>query len=135
MIVGNTISGNGPDTGDAATPGPTGINVFGLSALSGTIISQNKIDGQMDSIVVNMPAEVRASLNDFLDAQLGIDDIGPGSANAPENWRGCSGGPNASGCAKVGGPRVSFVPWLNQPFKMLQLSYSLHEVQAGRGSR
>jgi hypothetical protein len=26
----NRISGNGADTDDAATPGPTGINVFGL---------------------------------------------------------------------------------------------------------
>jgi hypothetical protein len=31
LIVGNRISGNGADTEDAKTPGPTGINVFGVA--------------------------------------------------------------------------------------------------------
>jgi hypothetical protein len=35
VIVSNYIAFNGPDTADAATPGPTGINVFGVSPVSG----------------------------------------------------------------------------------------------------
>jgi len=116
MIVGNSISGNGPDSEDAATPGPTGINVFGVSALSGTIISQNVFDNEMLDVVVNTPAQVQVNLNDFLDANFGVDNIGSGSANALENWWGCSGGPSAPGCAAVGGSKVSFVPWLTAPF-------------------
>jgi parallel beta-helix repeat protein len=116
VIVGNSISGNGPDTEDAATPGPTGINVFGLSALSGTIISQNTIDNEMLSVVVNTPTEAEVNLNDFLDAEFGIDNIGTGTANAPENWWGCAAGPNTPGCAASGGPKVGFAPWLTMPF-------------------
>ena len=116
VIVGNSISGNGADTEDAATPGPTGVNVFGLSALSGTIISQNTIDNETLSDVVNTPTEVEVNLNNFLDAQFGIDNIGTGTANAPENWWGCAGGPNTTGCAASGGPKVGFAPWLSMPF-------------------
>ena len=38
LIIGNHISGNHADTEDAATPGPTGINVFGVSPVTGTVI-------------------------------------------------------------------------------------------------
>ena len=116
MIVGNTISGNGPDTEDAATPGPTGINVFGVSSITGTIISQNVIDGEMIDIVVNTPVDVYANLNNFLDAQFGVDNIGMGRVNALENWWGCAGGPTAAGCAMAGGTSVSVAPWLTAPF-------------------
>jgi hypothetical protein len=116
VIVGNSISGNGADTEDAATPGPTGVNVFGLSALSGTIISQNTIDNEMLSVVVNTPTEAEVNLNNFLDAEFGIDNIGTGTANAPENWWGCAAGPNTPGCAASGGPKVGFAPWLTMPF-------------------
>lgn len=117
MIVGNTISGNGPDTEDAATPGPTGINVFGVSAITGTIVSQNVIDSEQLDIVVNTPTQVQANLNNFLDAQFGLDNIGTsGSAYAVENWWGCSGGPLAAGCSLAGGPNVLFAPWLTAPF-------------------
>jgi parallel beta-helix repeat protein len=116
MIIGNTISGNGPDTEDAATPGPTGINVFGVSPITGTIISQNVIDSEMIDIVVNTPVEVLANLNNFLDAQFGIDNIGTSTVNAPENWWGCVGGPAVAGCAMSGGTKVFFAPWLTAPF-------------------
>ncbi|MFN7995766.1 MAG: right-handed parallel beta-helix repeat-containing protein [Bryobacteraceae bacterium] len=115
VIAGNTISGNGPDTEDAATPGPTGINVYGLSAIMGTIISQNVIDGEMIDIAVNTPAEVQAHFNNFHDATYGIDNLGTGIANGTENWWGCSGGPGATGCATTGG-LVRFAPWLTNPF-------------------
>jgi parallel beta-helix repeat protein len=115
MIVGNTISGNGPDTADAATPGPTGINVFGVSPITGTMIVQNTIDGQQDDVVVNTPAMVQVTLNNFLDAQFGLDNIGMGSAFAPEDWWGCSAGPQETPCSLAGGPKVDFAPWLLAP--------------------
>ncbi len=115
MIVGNTISGNAADSQDATTPGTTGINVFGVSAITGTIISQNVIDGEQDAVVVNTPTLVQAYLNNFLDAQFGVNNIGTGTADAAENWWGCSGGPSVAGCAAVG-PSVRFIPWLTSPF-------------------
>ncbi len=116
MIVGNTISGNGADTEDATTPGTTGINVFGVSPITGTIIAQNAIDGEQDDIVVNTPTDVQAYLNNFEDAMFGVDNIGLGSAKAWENWWGCAGGADTTGCAMAGGPSVSFIPWLTAPF-------------------
>jgi hypothetical protein len=44
----NRISGNGADTDDAATPGPTGINVFGLVSITGTLITGNVIEDEAD---------------------------------------------------------------------------------------
>ncbi len=41
VIVGNHISGNAADTEDAATSGPTGINVYSVAPITGTVISQN----------------------------------------------------------------------------------------------
>ncbi len=46
VIVDNTISGNAADTDDAATSGTTGINVFGVSPATGTIISGNTINNE-----------------------------------------------------------------------------------------
>ena len=43
LITGNYIAGNGADTEDAVTPGPTGINVFGVTPIIGTVISHNVI--------------------------------------------------------------------------------------------
>ncbi len=117
VIVGNYISGNHADTEDAATPGPTGINVFGVSPASGTVIAQNVIDHEAFNIVVNTPAQVDVHLNNFDDNSVGIDNIGGGSANATENWWGCPKGPaGGKQCATVMGPNVLFTPWLTRPF-------------------
>ena len=70
----------------------------------------------MIDIVVNTPVEVLANLNNFLDAQFGIDNIGTSTVNAPENWWGCVGGPAVAGCAMSGGTKVFFAPWLTAPF-------------------
>jgi parallel beta-helix repeat protein len=114
MIVGNHISGNGADTEDAATPGPAGINAFGVSSLTGLIISQNVIQGEMDDIVVNNPASIDIHFNDLRDG-VGVANLGSGTANATQNWWGCSGGPGASGCGNVSGTGVSWTPWLSSP--------------------
>jgi Periplasmic copper-binding protein (NosD) len=116
VILGNRISGNGPDTEDAATPGPTGINLFGVSAITGTVISGNKISNEAYQVVVNTPAEVDLHLNDFGSKTVGIDNIGGGTANAVENYWGCAGGPGANGCATSMGPNILVAPWLTTPF-------------------
>ena len=119
IIVGNTISGNGADLFDTATPGPTGINVnsgAGGTPIMGTVISQNVIKGETDDIVVNTPASVDAHLNDLLGKQTGIDVSGGAKVDATENWWGCSGGPGTNGCASVTGSGVLSTPWLTKPF-------------------
>jgi parallel beta-helix repeat protein len=116
VIVGNYIADNGADTDDAATPGPTGINVFGVSPVSGTVISQNVIDHEGYDIIANTPARVNAHLNNLLGHKTGVDNIGKGSVDATENYWGCAKGPEDSACSDVKGPRVLFTPWLVKPF-------------------
>jgi len=116
MIIGNQISGNGADTEDAATPGPTGINVFGASPITGTIIAGNTLQQESYLVVVNTPAAVDMHLNNFLDTTVGVDNLGAGTSNAVANWWNCASGPNTSGCASVGGPGILFTPWLMQSF-------------------
>jgi len=119
VIVGNQISGNGADIGDTATPGPTGINVNsggGGTPITGTVITQN-VFGQEDyQVVLNTPAQVDIHLNNFPAKGVGVDNLGPGTSSATENWWGCSGGPGAKGCASVDGPGILSTPWLMQPF-------------------
>jgi hypothetical protein len=115
MIVGNYLANNGPDTEDAATPGPTGINVFGVSPVRGTVISQNVIDHEAVEVAVKTPAEVEVHLNNFLDDTIGVDNLGSGLVDATQNWWGCPGGPGAEECASAGGPDVLFNPWLRAP--------------------
>lgn len=116
MIAGNQFAGNGADGEDAATPGPTGINVFGVSPITGTIIAENAFQAEAYQVVVNTPAQVDVHLNNFFDISVGVDNLGAGTANAVENWWGCAAGPGTSGCANVGGSGVLFTPWLIQPF-------------------
>jgi len=116
VIVGNRISGNGPDTEDAATPGPTGINVFGVSPVRGTIISQNIISDETVDLAVNTPAYLDVHLNDFFGRKIGVANLGTGSVDATENWWGCAQGPSGWGCATISGPNVLFEPWLTSPF-------------------
>jgi parallel beta-helix repeat protein len=114
VIVGNHITGNHADTEDAANPGPTGINVFGVSPVTGTIISGNVIDGEAEDIVTNTPALVAAHINDLLGGQIGVDNLGSGTVDATENWWGSPGGPGKQGATTTKGT-VSFTPWLIHP--------------------
>ena len=120
VIAGNRISGNGADTDDAATPGPTGINVFGLAPMTGTIISENVIDDEAVDIATNTPAQVNVHLNDLLDGKIGVDNLGTGTVDATENWWGCPNGPGAGGCTTVKGNGVSFTPFLKHPIPQSQ---------------
>jgi parallel beta-helix repeat protein len=110
MILANQISGNAADTQDAATPGPTGINIYSVAPVTGTVIAQNVIRNQQINIAVNIPSgAVQAHLND-LSGQTGIDNIGSGTIDGSVNYWGCVGGPGNSSCAGIVGTVVTTVP-------------------------
>jgi parallel beta-helix repeat protein len=121
LILWNDISENSQDFEDAATSGPTGINIFSVAPMTGTIISQNVIHQEALDIVVNIPAVgaipvVQAHLNN-LPGHVGVQNAGAAKVDATENWWGCSGGPLARGCSTVLGGGVVFQPWLLKPFQ------------------
>jgi Right handed beta helix region len=116
VIVGNVITANGADSGDAQTPGPTGINVFGVSPASGTVISQNLISHESVDVAVNTPTGVDVHLNNLLGGHIGLDNLGGGTSSATENFWGCARGPGANGCSQASGPGLLVTPWLSTPF-------------------
>jgi parallel beta-helix repeat protein len=125
VIVGNFISGNGADTFDTATPGPTGININsgdGGSPVQGTIISQNLIQNEQVDVAVNDPTALDAHFNDLLGGNVGVANVCAldgaactGRIDATENYWGCPGGPGSIGCTTTSGPNISFAPWLKHP--------------------
>ena len=117
-IIANEISGNHADTDDAATPGPTGINIFGVSPIFGTTISQNVIKNEAVDVAINTPARVDVHLNNLLGKQVGLANLGTGSSDATENWWGCPNGPGSPGCSTVSGSNIIFDPWLTQPVNL-----------------
>jgi nitrous oxidase accessory protein NosD len=118
VIVGNHVSGNAADTADAATSGPTGINVFSVAPITGTIISQNNIENESIAVAFNAPMGwLIAHLNNFERRSIGIDNIGAATVDATENWWGCPTGPGTDHCATVVGSGVSWTPWLVFPFE------------------
>jgi parallel beta-helix repeat protein len=125
MIIGNFISGNGADSGDTATPGPTGINInsgSGGSPVYGTIISQNVIRNEQVDVAVNTPAELDMHLNELLGGNVGAANVCAldsvpcvGSIDATNNFWGCPAGPGGKGCTTISGPSILFTPWLQNP--------------------
>jgi hypothetical protein len=116
-ILNNRISGNGADTDDTATPGPTGINIssgFGGTPITGNVISGNVIDDEAVDVAVNTPAEVDLHLNNLLGRETGVANIGSGTVNATFNYWGCFNGPSAKGCSTVSGA-VTYIPFLRIP--------------------
>jgi hypothetical protein len=120
-FIGNYIAGNGVDTADAATPGPTGINVYSLFPIYGTVAEQNVIKSETVDIVFNIavsagpPATFEAHDNNLNGQGIGVDNIGFGLLNATNNWWGCANGPNAAGCSSVEGVGVQDTPFLSSP--------------------
>ena len=124
IILANEISENAEDDGDAATAGPTGINIYSVGPMTGTMISQNTIRGEAFDIVIKVPANsvpvAQVHLNNLLDGAVGLQDAGGGRVDATQNWWGCSGGPGAGGCTTLsitGSGTVMVAPWLTQPFQ------------------
>lgn len=123
IILGNDISDNAKDTGDAATGGPTGINIYSVGTMTGTIISQNVIRHESFDIVIKIPAAavpaVQIHLNNITDnTDVGLMNAGAAQVDATENWWGCPGGPGSKGCASITGTgSVLFTPWLTRPFQ------------------
>ena len=119
VITANQISGNGADNPGAPSANETaGINVYGVSNITGTVISHNVISNEEADIVVNTNARVDANLNDLLggnNGAYGVFNNGSGSVDARRNWWGCTSGPNTGDCSSVTGPHVFFVPWLQTP--------------------
>ncbi len=118
IIIGNHISGNGPDVGDTPTPGPTGINLNsggGGTPITGTVIWGNIIENEDDDVVINTPAEVDLHFNNLLGGGIGVDNLSPGTVNATNNYWGCFAGPTSSKCSSVSGTGVVFVPFLRIP--------------------
>jgi hypothetical protein len=107
MISGNVISANSADTQDAATPGPTGINVLGVSPITGLVISNNVIQDEAISIAINTSGIVQVHMNNLDESSIGIDNLGSGTITATQNWWGCAGGTGTKGCATVSGSGVS----------------------------
>jgi len=110
MIIGNTISGNAADGADAATPGPTGINLYSVAPVTGTVIAQNVIRDEQVAVAIKIPSgDVRVHLNN-LQGPTGVDKIGSGTINASQNYWGCAGGPGQSGCGGVIGTVITSNP-------------------------
>jgi nitrous oxidase accessory protein NosD len=117
VITGNRISGNAADTEDAGTSGPTGINVFSVAPITGTVISQNVFEDEAIDVAFKAPSgQVNVHLNDFNNRAIGVDNLGTGTVDAVQNWWGCALGPLSKRCAAVTGPNVMFTPWLLFPF-------------------
>lgn len=123
VILGNDISDNAKDTADAATGGPTGINIYSVGTMTGTIISQNVIRQESFDIVIKIPAAavpaVQIHLNNITgNTDVGLMNAGAAQVDATVNWWGCPGGPASKGCASITGTgSVLFTPWLTRPFQ------------------
>ncbi|MCU1320848.1 MAG: hypothetical protein JWM43_497 [Acidobacteriaceae bacterium] len=116
MIVGNTSIANGADAGDAATPGPTGINLYSLTPVTGNIISGNSIQNESYDVVVKVPALVQVNFNALLGLQNGLNNLGVGPVDATQNWWSCPNGPTIPGsCSSSLGNNVVAFPALSQP--------------------
>jgi parallel beta-helix repeat protein len=117
LIMGNQISGNGPD-GDPGTTVPTGISIFSpVVPLTGIVIAQNVLKREGIDIGINVVAgsTITAHFNSFF-GDVGIDNIGSGTISATANWWKCPGGPGANGCSTVTGSGVTTAPWLTRPY-------------------
>jgi nitrous oxidase accessory protein NosD len=116
VIIGNYLSGNAADTEDAATGGPTGINIYSVAPLHGTIVQENRFANEGFDVVFNAPSgQLLAHLNDF-DEGVGVANLGAASINATENWWDCASGPATGNCASVQGTGVAITPWLPVSF-------------------
>ncbi len=119
-VIGNTLRSNGADSRDAATAGPTGINIYSVFPIAGLVITNNIFEDEAIGISFNAPAtwlnapsQMQAHFNLFEAGTIGISDLGTASIDGSLNWWGCAGGPGQGSCASTT-TGVSFNPWLTQ---------------------
>jgi parallel beta-helix repeat protein len=118
VIAGNHFSGNGADSGDAATPGTVGINILSAAPITGTVVSQNTFDNEAIDVAFKASAgQLSVHFNNFERRAIGVDNLGTAPINATENWWGCITGPGSHGCATASGPSIQTIPWLFSPFQ------------------
>jgi hypothetical protein len=117
-VIGNHFRDNGADTSDAATAGPTGINVYSMLPLTGIVIANNVIEDEAIGISFNSPAtqagappQMQAHLNLFEPKSIGISTLGAATVDGTLNWWGCPEGPGKAYCATTTSG-VAFEPWL-----------------------
>ena len=117
-VIDNHFRGNGPDTEDAATAGPTGINVYSALPLTGIVITGNVMEDEAIGISFNSPAagpnapaQMQAHLNIFEAKSIGISTLGKATVDGTLNWWGCAQGPSYANCATTT-TGVAFNPWL-----------------------
>lgn len=120
QIIGNTISANGADTDPTATPGPAGINIWGVSPITGIVISQNTFTSEALDIVVSAPGDFRIVRNTFSKGGVGVMNASGGRVNADGNYWGCGTDPRFpfpgfTSCAGIAG-NVSLTTWQSVPF-------------------
>jgi hypothetical protein len=119
-VIGNHFRDNGADTADAATAGPTGINVYSVAAVTGIVVTGNVIEDEAIGVSLNSPAtaanappQLQAHLNVFDQKTIGISTLGKATVDGTLNWWGCAQGPGKDSCATATAG-VVFTPWLVQ---------------------
>ncbi|WP_158615341.1 nitrous oxide reductase family maturation protein NosD [Acidipila sp. EB88] len=114
-IVGNLSYANGAETGQVATPGPAGINVFSLSPATGNMISGNIIAGEQDDVVANLPSLLQVQFNDLLGPNLGVFSGGKNTIDATGNWWGDCSLAAIGGCSTSSGTGIWSQPSMPTP--------------------
>jgi nitrous oxidase accessory protein NosD len=119
-VIDNVLRSNGADTEDAATAGPTGINIYGVQALTGMVVTGNVMEDEAIGISFNSPAtatgappQLQAHLNQFDPKTIGISTLGTATVDGTLNWWGCAKGPGVANCATTTAG-VAFTPWLTR---------------------
>jgi len=115
-IINNHFVGNGADTEDTATPGPTGINIASQAPVFGTVITGNTFDHEQVDIAFNAPGGlVAAHFNNFSKG-IGVDNLLSGVVDATENWWHCPFGPGGGAACATSSGTVWTTPWLTSPY-------------------
>jgi nitrous oxidase accessory protein NosD len=115
VIIGNTIYGNAADTADAATTGPTGINIYSTAPITGLVIEHNEFSNESINISIKIPAgTVNAHFNDFNESGIGIENTGTTLINATENWWNCTTA--SPRCSTTSGSNITTAPALGFPY-------------------
>jgi nitrous oxidase accessory protein NosD len=112
VIVGNKIYGNAADTEDAFTKGPTGIDLYSVGPVTGTVISGNTFSDEAFDIVFNAPGSLEAHFNNFNDQTVAIANQQSGAVNATLNYYACTG----AKCPTNTGVNVVTLPHLTTPY-------------------